>query len=314
MTKRIVVVGSINLDLVVAAQRIPRRGETVSGTDFQTFPGGKGANQAVAAARLGGRVSLIGRLGEDPFADQLRASLQASGVDTTAVSCSSGSSGVALITTDSSGDNAITIVAGANGKLSPEDLETNLELIRSAGILLVQLEIPFATVEYLARIAQREGIPLILDPAPARSLPSSLLKCVDWLTPNETEICSLLERPLLEPSLEASEELASTLLLRGARNVALKLGKRGCYLALSDGTRKLLPAHEVLAVDTTAAGDAFNGGLAVALLEGQDPVSSASWASAVAALSVTRHGAQPSLPTLSEVSGFLREHPSLSAL
>jgi ribokinase len=173
------------------------------------------------------------------------------------------------------------------------------------------LEIPFATVEYLARIAQREGIPLILDPAPARSLPSALLKCVDWLTPNETEICSLLERPLLEPALEAFEELANTLLERGARNVVLKLGRRGCYLALSDGTRILLPAYNVHAVDSTAAGDAFNGGLAVALLDGKDPVSSASWASAVAAVSVTRHGAQPSLPTLSEVGCFLEDNQSV---
>jgi ribokinase len=313
MSKRIVVVGSINLDLVVATQRIPQRGETVVGSSFQMFPGGKGANQAVAAARLGGQVSMIGKLGSDAFADQLRENLRESGVATDAVGCCTGSSGVALITTDSSGDNTITIVAGANAHLLPEDLDENLDLIRSADILLTQLEIPLPTVEHLAVLAEREGIPLMLDPAPARSLPPSLLRRVNWLTPNETEMCSLLGRPSLEPSLEALDDSAKTLLQQGARNVALKLGRRGCYLALSDGTRKLLPAYNVHAVDTTAAGDAFNGALALALLDGKEPVPSASWASVAAAISVTRHGAQPSMPTSSEVERFLEEYQSVES-
>ena len=188
MAKRIVVVGSINLDLVAATPHIPLPGQTVSGSTFQTFPGGKGANQAVAAARLGGTVSMIGKLGSDVFATQLKKSLEDAGVKTEAIGRADGPSGVALITTDPEGENAITVMAGANGLLSPVDLEANLDLIRSAGILLTQLEIPMETVECLARIAAKENIPLMLDPAPARLLPASVLKSVEWLTPNETEM------------------------------------------------------------------------------------------------------------------------------
>jgi ribokinase len=309
MAKRVVVVGSINLDLVAGTQRIPIAGETVAGVSFRTFPGGKGANQAVAAARLGASVSLLGKVGTDIFGGQLRESLKASGVDTDAIGVVPGSSGVALITTDARGGNAITVVAGANGQLSPADLETNFNLIRSAGILLTQLEIPLETVECLAAIAIRERIPLVLDPAPARPLPSSLLQCVDWLTPNETETCVLIGRTPGELSDESIKDAADTLLKGGTRNVILKLGERGCYVALSDGTRQMLSAYSVKAVDTTAAGDAFNGAFAVALLNGQDPLASASWASAVAAISVTRPGAQPSMPTASEVNRFLEDSP-----
>ncbi|MGO9864123.1 MAG: ribokinase [Terriglobales bacterium] len=305
MAKPIVVAGSINLDLVATSPRIPIAGETVAGLSFQTFPGGKGANQAVAAARLGGSVTMLGKLGTDIFGAQLRASLEKSKVNTGAIEAVPGSSGVALIVTDVKGENAITVVAGANAHLSPADLDTNIGLLRSAGVLLTQLEIPLETVEYLAAIALRERIPLILDPAPARPLPASLLKCVDWLTPNETESSFLLGRAPEELSEAGLKDAANTLLALGSRNVILKLGKRGCYVALMDGTRKLLPAHSVRTVDTTAAGDAFNGAFAVALLNGQDPLSSASWASAVAAISVTRPGAQSSMPTLAEVDRFL---------
>jgi ribokinase len=173
------------------------------------------------------------------------------------------------------------------------------------------LEIPLETVEYLAAIAIQERIPLVLDPAPARPLPASLLKCVDWLTPNETEACFLLECAPGELFEEVLSDAANALLALGSRNVILKLGERGCYVALSDGTRQLSPAYSVHAVDTTAAGDAFNGALAVALLNGQDPLSSVSWASAVAALSVTRTGAQPSMPTSLEVDRFLEDSQSL---
>lgn len=307
MAKRIVVVGSINLDLVAATQRIPIAGETVAGLSFRTFPGGKGANQAVAAARLGGAVSMVGRLGEDAFGIQLRESLEESNVNTEAVEVVPGSSGVALITTDPNGQNAITVVAGANAHLSPADLDANISLIRSAGILLTQLEIPLATVEYLAVIAAQERIPLVLDPAPARFLPPSLLRSVDWLTPNETETCILLGRGPQELSENLTEDAANALLDCGSRNVILKLGSRGCYVALSDGTRQLLPAYSVEAVDTTAAGDAFNGAFATALMNGLEPLESASWASAVAAISVTRPGAQASMPTASDVACFLED-------
>ena len=310
MAKRIVVVGSINLDLVAATERIPRAGETVSGLNFQTFPGGKGANQAVAAARLDGVVSMIGRVGTDAFGEQLLRSLRESTVDTEAVETVPGSSGLAMITTDAAGQNAITVIPGANATLSPADLDRNKGLIRSAGILLTQLEIPPETVEHLAAIALREHIPLILDPAPARFLPPSLLKSVEWLTPNETETGSLLGHGPQELSEDMLEDAAEALLRSGSRNVILKLGDRGCYVALADGTRQLLPAFSVKAIDTTAAGDAFNGALAVALMNGQDVVESASWASAVAAISVTRAGAQPSMPTAVEVDRFLDESRS----
>ena len=304
MAKPIVVVGSINLDLVGATHRIPIAGETVAGLSFQTFPGGKGANQAVAAARLGGSVSMLGKLGTDVFGVQLRESLEQSKVNTDGIEVVPVPSGVALITTDTKGANAITVVAGANAHLSPADLDTHIGLIRGAGILLTQLEIPLETVEYLVALAIRERIPLVLDPAPARQLPASLLKCVEWLTPNETEACFLLGCAPGELFETALKDAANALLALGSRNVILKLGERGCYVALLDGTRQLLPAY---AVDTTAAGDAFNGALAVALLNGQDPLSSVSWALAVAALSVTRPGAQPSMPTSLEVDHFLEE-------
>jgi len=305
MARRIVVVGSINLDLVAATERIPIAGETVAGSSFQTFAGGKGANQAVAAARLAGQVSMLGKLGTDAFGVQLRESLANANVNTDAVDVVSGSSGVALITTDAEGQNAITVVAGANARLGPADLEAHIELIRSAGILLTQLEIPIETVEYLAGIAAEEGIPLMLDPAPACPLPPSLLKRVNWLTPNETETCILTGLPPGNLGERELEEAADKLLNAGCRNIVLKLGNRGCYLALADGTRERLAAYAVSAVDTTAAGDAFNGAFAVALMKGQSPVDCAMWASGVAAISATRHGAQPSMPTLIEVDRFL---------
>jgi ribokinase len=307
MPKRLLVVGSINLDLVASARRIPLPGETVSGNTFNTFPGGKGANQAVAAGRLGAPVSMIGCIGNDAFGTQLRASLESAGVDTKAVEVVPTSSGIALITTAEDGQNAIVVVPGANGELSPRELEKHLALIHDAGIILAQLEIPLETIELLATIARRENIPLILDPAPARALPSSLLASVDWLTPNETETLTLLQRSATELSSNEVEDAAQQLLNQGCRNVLLKLGERGCYVALGNGERMPVPAYRVKAIDTTAAGDAFNGAFATALLRGSDPVASVKYAAAVAAISVTRHGAQPSMPTQAEVETFLRD-------
>ncbi|MGA9529387.1 MAG: ribokinase [Terriglobales bacterium] len=305
MKKEIVVVGSINLDLVASSSHIPRPGETVSGSSFRTFPGGKGANQAVAAARLGGAVTIVGKLGNDAFAIELRDSLENAGVRTGPVECVADSSGVALINKDATGENAITVVAGANGHLSPVDIDANVELLRHAGIVLTQLEVPMDTIAHLANFTRQEGIPLMLDPAPARPLSTALLSCVDWLTPNETETCVLLGRAERNLSQTEWESVANSLLQRGCKNVILKLGARGCYLALADGTRRTVPAHKITAVDTTAAGDAFNGAFAVAFLSGKDAAVSAEWACAVAALSVTRHGAQPSMPTASELELFL---------
>jgi ribokinase len=307
MKKRLVVVGSINLDLVSVAPRIPLPGETLIGTSFASFPGGKGANQAFAAARLGMQVSMIGKLGNDSFGAELRANLESAGVDTAAVEVESTSSGIAQIITAANGENVIVVIPGANAHVSPSYVEKHLDVIRGASIVLTQLETPLETVEFLAGVTRREGIPLVLDPAPAQPLPASLLERVDWLTPNESETCSLLNLKSQDLPENELANFAEILLQRGPRNVLLKLGQRGCFLALADGRRISLPAHQVRAIDSTAAGDAFNGAFASALLEGHDPVRSASWASAVAAISVTRRGAQPSMPTLTEVQAFLKE-------
>jgi len=307
--QNIVVVGSINLDLVAGATRIPAPGETVSGSRFQTFFGGKGANQAVAAGRLGAQVHMLGKVGSDVFGSQLRSGLESAGVNTAAVGEATGPSGVALISTDSAGQNSIIVVPGANGQVTPADLDVHLDLIRNAAIVLTQLEIPLPTVERLAEITRREGVPLMLDPAPARSLPDSLFQQVDWITPNETETCTLLGTPSVQWNDSGMKDAADALLRRGVRNVVLKLGERGCYLALASGRREFVPAYQVRAVDTTAAGDAFNGAFATAMVRGQDPIGAAAWASAVAAISVTRAGAQPSMPNPQEVAQFLAQNP-----
>ena len=283
------------------------QGETLTAASFASFPGGKGANQAVAAARLGTQVSMIGKLGNDSFGAELRANLESAGVDTTAVEVEPTSSGIAQIITAENGENIIVVTPGANAYLSPHCVEKHLDVIRSAGIVLTQLETPLETVEFLASVTRKAGIPLVLDPAPARPLPTSLLERADWLTPNESETCFLLGLKSQDIPEDEIEEVAETLLQRGSRNVLLKLGQRGCFLALADGRRVSLPAYAVRAIDSTAAGDAFNGAFASALLAGHDPVRGASWASAVAAISVTRRGAQPSMPTQAEVHAFLKE-------
>jgi ribokinase len=307
MKKRLVVVGSINLDLVSVAPRIPLRGETLTGASFASFPGGKGANQAYASARLGTPVSMIGKVGNDSFGAELRANLESVGVDTTAIENESTSTGIAQIITAENGENVIVVIPGANALVSPVYVEKHLDVVRNASIVLTQLETPLETVEYLASVTRKEGIPLVLDPAPARPLPESLLQRVDWLTPNESETCSLLGLKSQDVPEEELQEVAENLLQRGSRNVLLKLGHRGCFLALTDGRRIHIPAYSVRAIDSTAAGDAFNGAFASAILEGHDPVRAASWASAVAAISVTRRGAQPSMPTNAEVQEFLRD-------
>jgi len=304
MQKPIVVVGSINLDLVAVADRIPRVGETVIGSSFKTFFGGKGANQAVAAARLGFPVVMVGNVGYDAFGPQLRRGLNDAGIDTSCVNVVEESSGVALITTDSRGDNNIVVVPGANGLLTPEMIEPAAPVLEGAGFLLTQLEIPLETVEYVAMFAERHGIPLMLDPAPARELQQDLLHRVTWLTPNESETNTLLQTDMEK---EGAVEAADQLLHRGAQNVLLKLGSRGCMIAQRNLTKQYLPAFAVDAVDTTAAGDAFNAGFAVGLLRGKTPVDSAVFASAVAAISVSRRGAQPSMPSGDEVEKFLQE-------
>jgi ribokinase len=305
MTKPIIVVGSINLDLVAHAENIPRPGETLTGNAFRTFLGGKGANQAVAAARLGYPTTMVGNVGDDSFGAQLRSGLSHAGVSSEAVDTVPGASGVALIVTAADGQNSIVVIPGANGKLVPEQLARQTQLLQQAGILLTQLEIPLESVEYLANFAEQHNIPFMLDPAPARALSVALLKKVTWLTPNETEAAALLNREGLQPS--DGMEAATALLRKGPRNVILKLGVCGCVLAAAGQRPEVIPAFSVVPVDTTAAGDAFSGGFAVGLMRGHSPRDCAIFASAVAAISVSRWGAQSSMPTDREVQLFLKE-------
>lgn len=303
--KPIVVVGSINTDLVAVTERIPAVGQTVIGSDFQIHPGGKGANQAVAVARLGYPVRLIGRLGSDPFATQLRSHLQGAGVDTAGVATSDGTSGVAVIVVSSRGENSIVVTPGANSKVTPHDLDANIGMIREAGIVLAQLEIPLETVEYLASICSRENVPLMLDPAPARDLPPGIFQYITWFTPNETEAAFYAQGENGNEQVSNSAELARFLLARGCHGVVLKIGEHGVYLASRQGLQVQVPAFPVKAIDTTAAGDAFNGGFATALMLGKTPLESARFAAIVAAISVTRSGAQPSMPAMVEVEAFI---------
>lgn len=305
MNKPIVVVGSINLDLVVGAERIPKVGETVTGKTFNTYLGGKGANQAVAVAKLRYPVVMVGCVGDDAFGTQLRKGLADAGVDTTGVHTVEGPSGIALITTGSLGENNIVVVPGANKHLEPALIESATPLLERAAMLLTQLEVPIDTVDYLAQFAERHNIPLMLDPAPARDLPLSLLRRTSWITPNESEVQELLKRKISSDNdyYAAAQDLLSC----GPKNVLLKIGSRGSLVAQHDGLREMVPAFPVDAVDTTAAGDAFNGGFSVGLMKGMNIVESARFASAVAAISVTRPGAQRSMPVLQEVEEFIAE-------
>lgn len=306
MITRIVVVGSLNADFVVRTRRFPAAGETVAGESFAMFPGGKGANQAFAAARLGGVVSMVGQVGNDAPAEALRMSLASAGADISHVDRDPGvSSGVAVIGIEASGQNRIVIVPGANGTFTPERLERSRDLIASASIVLLQLEIPLATVAAAASLAHRAGARVILDPAPAAPVPDELLRCADYVTPNETELAVLTgSRPGKGLTRKAAAKRAGALVARGARKVIVKMGAAGALLV--EGAReRFWPARRVKAVDTTAAGDAFNGAFAVALAEGQSEDEAGAFACAAAAVSVTRPGAQPSMPARDEVRRLL---------
>ena len=308
MCKPIIVVGSINIDLVATSARLPAPGETIIGDVFNTFFGGKGANQAVAAARLGYPVAMLGKVGEDVFGSQLIDGLNRAGVDTKLVGRAGGASGAALILTDQRGENSIVVVPGANGRLMPSDLSQQEDVLRGAGLILAQLEIPLGTVEALAKIAKKHQVPLILDPAPACALPASILRNVRWITPNEVETRHLLQKSSPDHS---ESDCADQLLAAGASHVVLKLGARGALVVEDAKTKTLVPGFSVKAVDTTAAGDAFNGAFAVGLLRGKSAPDAAYFANAVAAISVTRRGAQPSMPTCEEVGEFIeRQNPS----
>lgn len=310
--KKIVVVGSINLDLVASVETMPMVGETITGQQFATYSGGKGANQAVCAARLGAYVSMVGRLGRDRFAVDLKENLEAVGVETASVENVAGPSGTAIILVSSNGSNSIIVIPGANASLHPADLLRYEKLFQDASIILSQLEVPLETVEEIGRTAERLNVPFLLDPAPAVPLSPSLLQTVTWLTPNESESRILLRS--LGHSIADTEthihpgQAAQLFLDAGVRNVILKLGSRGIYIAGQDIEPTHVPSFQVEATDTTAAGDAFNGGFAFALTQGGlDPLSAARFANAVAAVSVTKAGAQNSMPQLREVEELLEK-------
>jgi len=308
MKPSIVVVGSLNMDFVVSVKHLAAPGETVLGRNFQMFPGGKGANQAVAAARLGGQsvgVRMIGRVGYDLFADHLKASLAAAGVDVTAVHATkTQATGVALISVDRAGQNSIVVASGANGELAAADVEAMRPVFRGARLALFQLETPLDTVAGALALARQEGLTTILDPAPAQPLPAALMAEVDILTPNESEALGLLGRPPARVSPAEAIEMAEALRRMGPRTVIVKLGDQGC-LAHDGAAPTHVAGFAVEVRDTTAAGDTFNAALAVSLAEGASMAHALRFANAAAAISVTRAGAQASAPSRREVDAFL---------
>ena len=315
MKPAIVIVGSLNMDFVVSVERLPAPGETALGRNFQMIPGGKGANQAVAAARLGASsvaVRMVGRVGYDVFADHLKASLSAAGVNVAAVhAAKSAATGVALIAVDRTGQNSIVVASGANHELAAADVEAMRPVFRGARLALFQLETPLDTVAAALRLAREEGLTTILDPAPAQALPQALLQNVDILTPNESEALILLGRSPARVSPSDAAELAAALRGLGAKTVIVKLGDQGCYTD-SSALQAHMPGFTVEVLDTTAAGDTFNAALAVGLAEGAALEHALRFANAAAAISVTRPGAQTSAPLRVEVDEFLQRHPVLA--
>ncbi|GAA0258551.1 ribokinase [Pseudomonas rhodesiae] len=303
MPAKVVVIGSLNMDLVTRASRLPHAGETLIGQTFSTVPGGKGANQAVAAARLGGEVAMIGCVGTDAYGSQLREALLFEGIDCQAVSSVAGSSGVALIVVDDSSQNAIVIVAGSNGALTPASLQAFDAVLQGADVIVCQLEVPMDTVGYALKRGRELGKTVILNPAPASApLPAEWYASIDYLIPNESEASAL--SGVMVDSLDSAKEAATRLIEAGAGKVIVTLGAQGALFADGQGFEHLV-APRVKAVDTTAAGDTFVGGFAAALSAGKSEAEAIRFGQVAAALSVTRAGAQPSIPTLHDVQGFV---------
>lgn len=297
--RKIVVIGSTNMDMVVKTTNIPVPGETVLGGAFLMNPGGKGANQAVSVARLGGEVTFISKVGNDVFGKQSTQAFEEEGIDISGVmEDSKAPSGVALITVDESGENSIVVASGANLNLTPQDVETHLRKISDVAIILMQLEIPMETVEFTARYASSHGIKLILNPAPSNPLVSELFNMIDIITPNSNEAGMLTGIAVKDE--DSAKAAAEYLYQKGVKNVAITLGAKGAVLLNEEGFHAI-PATKVNAIDTTAAGDVFNGALAVAVSEGKNLVSAVSFACQAASITATRMGAQSSIPYRKEL-------------
>lgn len=303
---QIIVVGSVNVDLVARASHIPRPGETVLGRDFVSALGGKGANQAVAAARLGAEVTFVARVGADSFGDQCLEGYQEEGINTTfIIRDETEPTGIALIAVADDGENSIIVASGANMRVTPGDVQRAASHFASADALILQLEIPLPAIEQAARLARDHGVPVILNPAPAQHLPSDILELVDVITPNRIELAQLMDLDEEQVLSMNDEALAHAVLSLGPSAGVVTLGAEGALAAGSWGWQRI-PAFRVEVVDTTAAGDAFNGGLAVALAQGKNLTEAARYASACGALATTKYGAQPSLPTDQDVQKLLQ--------
>lgn len=304
-TPQIVVVGSVNADMVVKSRRIPLPGETVTGGRFVMAAGGKGANQAVAAARLGARVTLVAKVGQDMFGDQAIENYRREGIHTEhVVRDPHHATGVALILVDDQGENLISVASGANHALTPQEVAQAADCIRAADAVMLQLEIPMDVVCYTAQLAAEAGVPVILNPAPAAELDGALLRRVTYLTPNESEAKRLTGIDVRDEA--SAQAAAQRLLAAGVRHVIVTLGAKGSLL-VSPGRATLIPGRRVEAVDTTAAGDAFNGALACAVARGEPIDQAVRQGNLVGALAVTRMGAQPSLPTCEELRRFAEQ-------
>lgn len=298
---RILVIGSSNTDMTVRSATLPKPGETVLGGDFRMGPGGKGANQAVAARLLGGEVTFVCKLGRDMFGEVASKHYESCGLDTSKILWSDKPSGVALITVDSKAENSIVVASGANADMTISDIDSVADIIKSSGILLLQLEIPMDAVVHAAEIAYNAGVQVVLNPAPAAALPAELLKCVSILIPNETEASAISSIDInnFETAAAAAERLKGM----GVREVIITMGSRGSVVC--DGDCTFVPAVKVNAVDTTAAGDTFCGGVCVALSEGKDLLEAVKFATAASSIAVQRPGAQDSVPNRCEVDKLL---------
>jgi ribokinase len=304
--KKILVIGSLNLDMVVNVDHTPLVGETILSDKMELIPGGKGANQACAAGCLGADVAILGAVGKDTYAEIQKESLRSAGVDVShLVYRESDATGLAMITVNKDGDNSIVVVAGANATLSPKDIDNNRDLIEACDIVIFQLEIPLETVCYAAKLAKSLGKTVILDPAPVpKEFPEELYKYVDIIKPNETELGMLTGISNAEKHLTEAIELLRS---RGAKNVLVTLGEKGVYINEENGKSSKIPALKVEAIDTTAAGDAFTAALASMLVDGKSLVEAAQFANYVSAIVVTRKGAQSSIPMLEEVVEYINK-------